>query len=545
MAMRIERRTLTVTEAVASVLSGEVVPDVYDIEADKPDGKCAREFIRFKLARKRRPRHSPLKSTGENQDSAPPATRPRDTPMLDWVHNALSKDEGVLAAASVSSKVLMLSKSVACGHPQYWLESMVDNADSFNHKKTRRSGSPNRTTFEANMLSSGVRDFMPEGNAYGLNVADMDAFLDPGMSVEIRKRPYGPDELISFADSERRFQCISKEAAMLLDAAKRGIAPCVIAMFYARRGVRSKWPEGPMHQVHEEGHERGDISALVTVSQINTFSLGDLMDAINSAPVVTKRDHLNNMLTNACGAVFSKIIDLVTPFKGSAMVKLNMTPSSIVFCPELTDSGGSWTLNGVGFMPVSKDYIDGVPKITDFNSVASIRVDERSTSTEVSFVMHCMLLVAYTRARHGAAVADVLWNFLLADEDPSGFLKASNAMQSKATNASSFLANLAASTDMREHPEMSKALSDLISDVDSLVREGVVSENGGLKQPKEKPLFNKLVSTITGLSQPDTNIFDRSTQTTHMDSQAAHIDALEAVKATRFLRLSSPQYHAM
>lgn len=328
---------------------------------------------------------------------------------------------------------------------------------------------------------------------------------------------------------------------MLLGAAKRGIAPCVMALFYARRGLRSKWPAGPMNQMHEECHESGDISALVTVSQINTFSLGNLMDAINSAPVVTKRDHLNNVLTNACGAVFSKIIELVTPINGSAIVKLNMTPSSIVFCPELTDSGGSWTLKGTGFMPVSNDYLDGVPKITDFNSVAGIMVDERSTSTEVSFVMHCMLLVAYTRARHGAAVADVLWNHLLADEDPSGFLKASKAMQSKATNASSFLANLAASTDMREHPEMSKALSELVSDVDSLVREGVVSENGGLNQPKEKPLFNKLVSTITGLSHPDTNIFDRNTQTTHMDSQAAHVDALEAVKVVRFLRLSSPQ----
>ena len=378
--MRIERRSLTLSEAVASVLSGEVVSDVYDVEHDECDDARGVSALAFKLTVKRRPRYSPLKCTGPKVEDACPQTRPSETPIVDWVHEALFRCGAVLAAAPVTRKVLMLSKSVACGHPQYWLENMADSTYAFNQKKARRPDSPNRMMFEANMLSDGVERFIPEGDAYGLSVAEMDAYLDAGVSVEIRKRPYGLDERISFAEAGRQSSCCAKEVAMLLDAAKREIAPCVVAIFYARSGLRSEWPTGPMNKVEESVDVNGDVSALVTVSQISTFNLGCLMDAINAAPVETRRDHLTKVLLEACPSVFSKVRELVTPHKGFSTVKLNMTPASVVFCPELADSGGSWTLGGTGFMPVSRDYLDGVPRLTDFNSVVTVRVGERSAS---------------------------------------------------------------------------------------------------------------------------------------------------------------------
>ena len=48
--MRIERRSLTLSEAVASVLSGEVVPNVYDIEHDESDDARGRDALTFEVA---------------------------------------------------------------------------------------------------------------------------------------------------------------------------------------------------------------------------------------------------------------------------------------------------------------------------------------------------------------------------------------------------------------------------------------------------------------------------------------------------------------
>jgi hypothetical protein len=189
-------------------------------------------------------------------------------------------------------------------------------------------------------------------------------------------------------------------------------------------------------------------------------------------------------------------------------------------------------------MPVSKDYLDGVPKMTDFNSMFSTRLEAQFASTELSFVMHCMILIGCTRALYAPPIADVLWDHLLSDGDPTGFVKSCKHIHSKPTNASSFLAHLAAQGEHRENPELSKAVSDLVSDMDGFVREGVLSEGGGFNHPQDKRFAHKLISIVTGLTRPDTTIFDRSKCTAALDSQKLHSYALEAVKIARFVRLN-------
>ena len=75
-------------------------------------------------------------------------------------------------------------------------------------------------------------------------------------------------------------------------------------------------------------------------------------------------------------------------------------------------------------MPVSDAFVDGLPKLVDFNSILTSRVRESSYSEEGSFVLECMLLVAFTRALHGPVISDVLWKHLLAQGDPSTFVAA-------------------------------------------------------------------------------------------------------------------------
>eukprot|EP00966_Prymnesium_polylepis_P334606 7389974-Prymnesium_polylepis.1 len=114
-------------------------------------------------------------------------------------------------------------------------------------------------------------------------------------------------------------------------------------------------------------------------------------------------------------------------------------------------------------------------------------------------------------------------------------------MQSRSTNASAFLAWMAANTDMHHPPELHKALGDAVSDMDKLVRSGVVSKDGNITAMQDVPMFTKIVGVVTGSSAVDTLIFQRQEDDVEDVSEAYHIRALEQVKAGRLSRVVSKQ----
>jgi hypothetical protein len=548
--LRFEKRVLSLPEAVCSVLNGEVVPQLYEIEASVagPETKWTdgARVMTYRMKRKQRPRGSPLGPGRTATTGQTPTTKPPNVVAVEWIQKHLNTDRGVMASVPVEAKTVALSRSSACGHPSYWLENFMESADLFNENKTRRSHSNNRIVFEANMLAEGVPKFLPEGDAYDLKPADMDPYLDAGVRVEIRTLPYGaPDEPVRYPDNEKRMVLCAKELAFLFQMARKGVAPCVVAAFFTHgedkvaSGV--EWGQSAMAYVSSDiqtAKPAADITSMVTVTQISTFSLGSLMQAINDAPVESRKNHLIGVLSGACSSVFSIVSEMISPEDGYSMVKLNMTPESVVFCPKLVASGESWTLHGTGFMPVSKDYLDGVPKLTDFNSVFTTRVRDASFSFETSFVMHSMLLVAFAHCTYGPHISDVLWSHLLDESDPSGFVKAARNMQSKPTNASAFLAYLAANSDMRENSDLSKAMAELVSDMDCAVRDGVVASDGSLSMHPERSMFSKLVGVVTGSALPDTCLFARDPNHDN-SSEMLHARALETVKHARLKRLAT------
>ena len=115
--------------------------------------------------------------------------------------------------------------------------------------------------------------------------------------------------------------------------------------------------------------------------------------------------------------------------------------------------------------------------------------------------------------------------------------KLMKSMQSKQTNASAFLAGLAANSDMREKPDLSKAMAELVSDMDFAVRDGVVGSDGKLSASPDRQMFGKLVSIVSGAAFPDTRLFDTEGDESE-DSEVAHVRALEAVKQARLNRLA-------
>ena len=490
--------------------------------------------LSYKLKR-RKPRPSPLRAK-PSKEKPSPLYKPKGVASSQWVNDML-QGGAVLAALSDRSPKLALSEHASCGSPGFWIDGLVVAASEFNEHKSHRSHSPNRCHFEANAFFDSLPSFLPEGDAYGLKPSEIDAVIDAGVCVEIRRRPYGSSERVGSADPSKRAALCAKELATTLDAAHAGVAPTVFAAFYAekddRKPVQWRGSMGPGVPRKPVAPER--VEALITVSQIHTFTLDSLMEAYVKAPVLSRREHLRGVLSGVCNPVFKKIKDLIAPPKELSMLKLNMTPASIVFCPRLLDEDGRWTVKGSGFMPVSRDFLDGEPLLTDFNAMLTSPVPGSAHSPEVSFVLHTLLLVAFTKARHGHEPAVVLWEHLMGDGDPSGFVHAAKCVSSKQVNASAFLANLVANSDMREDSDLSKAVADVVSDMDSLVRVGVFSGDGSFAQPPEKAVFTKLVGMVTGLTAPKTHIFEPLATKTGTDVETFY--AFEALKAGRVERL--------
>ena len=183
--LRFDKRVLSLPEAVCSVLNGEVVPQLYEIEASVagPETKWedGARVMTYRMKRKQRPRGSPLGPGRTATTGQTPTTKPPNVVAVEWIQKHLNTDRGVMASVPVEAKTVALSRSSACGHPSYWLENFMESADLFNENKTRRSHSNNRLVFEANMLAEGVPKFLPEGDAYDLKPADMDPYLDAGV----------------------------------------------------------------------------------------------------------------------------------------------------------------------------------------------------------------------------------------------------------------------------------------------------------------------------------------------------------------------------
>lgn len=538
--LHLEKRVLTLPEAVCSVLSGDVVPTVYDVgvTAAGPDTiwKPGARTVVYKLKKKKR--KSPLAPVSTPLVSIRASfTKPKSVMLTEWIESHMYNSRGVMACIPEHATVA-ISTEVACGKPDYWLTNFVGNPDIFNAAKTRRTCSKNRLVFEANMLSDGVPSFLPEGDTFGLKPAETDEFFDAGITVTLRKQPYGCNqEPVKFESETKRISLCATEMAYTMEMVERGLSPCLIASFFTHiadiEHSQMDFGSTPLAAFPStKEHFGGDVTAIVSVTQISTFSLADLMSAINKAPVKSKQSHLVGVLHGVCGQVFSSIREMTKIHQGRAMVKLNMTPDSFVFCPKLVANNDRWDLKGMGFMPTSQDYLDGIPKMTDFNAVFTTRVRGESYSSETSYVMHCMLLVAFTRAMYGAFVSSVLWKHLLSNDDPSGFVKNAKAAQSKTTNAGAFLAVLAANPEMRENPELAKALAEIVSDVDEVVRRGVVSADGMLSMPPTRSMFGKLVAIVSGSSFSDTKLFEHASESD--DSEQIHLRALDEVKAMRF-----------
>lgn len=505
--LRIDGRALSLPEALSSVLNGEVLP--------------AEESTKPALNR-----------------TLCPATRSKGLTRVAWLNEVLHEKGGVVAALpsiqGAPSTTVALDDLVAGGHAGFWVARFMKAHAMFSKEKTRCSGK--RFVYQSVLLNKDVPSFLPDGDAFGLALEATDALVEAGLSVTLSPCPY--------ADAgDKQVTSCATELALHLVAAEREIAPAVFAAFFVdAESARSYSSYTRAAQpVRSDAHvavEAKPPKAMAIVSQVHTFTLGDLMHEFRTESLPARKQHLRNVLLGACKDVFTCVKKLGQCRDGFAIVKLNMTPNSVVFCPQLEAGEEGWILSGHGYMPVGDQFVDGKPKLVDFAMPFTFSVRESSHSEDALWLLHSMLLFAFTRAEYGPAAAEVLTDYALSEGDPVGFVASARAVESRSTNVSAFLAALAANGDMREQQDVSKALSGVVSDLDRIVRSRVVGSDGLLAGDPESAPFNKLVCMLCESSHADTRIFARDTADTD-EVEVEHLRGLEQLQLEAILEIQA------
>lgn len=487
---------------VASALRHAVAPE-RGIAADSLG-----EPLRYAKRALAPPHGSPLKP---GAPSAPrPIAKPAALAYADWVSDTLLRNGGVVASVPADgarlARSVALDTRAATGNAAYWTTHLLENEALF--AESRGGAEDGATHASAVTLEDGAPAFFPEGGAYGVGRAGMDALIDAGFTVEVNEAPYSQRGGVAFERRDQREAACAKEISMRLLMAEAGVAPCVLAAFYARREDEATGARRA---------QRGEMGAMVVVSQVHTFCLGDLMHAARAGEDAKRAA---SVLRSAVPLVMKQLRALSEVRGGCGVVKADLTAESVVFCADLRPSGDDWTLGGVGHRPVSREHVDGVPKICGYRTVLSRRMRAARHDVDAATVLHALLLLGFSEAVHGAGAAAVLREHFM--QEGSEYQEAAAAAAKKRGGTAAFLAEVANNADVASLPELHDAMLEVAEQAGAAAREG------GRLPPRET-LFPRLVSFVTRTTGGGA----ASERDDAADAEAMR--ALEGVKHTRAL----------
>lgn len=327
--------------------------------------------------------------------------------LLEWLIDTLGNKRGVLAALP-GSTVMAVNPKAAAGHGWWWLWNLRRTLFS-----KRDSHSP-RALVTVYRLGGGPErgfDWFPRGVSYGLKPGLLDGFLHFGLTVSVRE----------FVPSSRepglpaQVQYAAAVAHLALEAAALGVAPAVLAATlvfdkdgYASAADRMLPSDAAVtSELSVASKESRRVVALVQVTQLHTFTLGDMLMAYDGMGpdenVVLAKSTIQSAVADLCGKI-KMLAD-------SKVLKLSVTLDTVLFCPVLEDSvgGDDWALRGFSFRARGFDPIEGLPFLSDFDPRLCKHMDDKAGYySQCAYVFMVSVLLASVRAQVPGAYAAVL-----------------------------------------------------------------------------------------------------------------------------------------
>ena len=318
-----------------------------------------------------------------------PRPMPAHAELRKWLVETLGERRGVLCAMPSTSEskgcVHALDERVDSGTGAWWLRRLQTTDFSTTESYSLRPASGGVYTTCYRLLASVDDGFawFPSGNVFGQSKpGQLDRFLHFGLSAIVTSY-----ERISGAPAwETQLQHLAIEAFLWLEVASVAIAPAVFAIF-------------ALPDANGESAPRHVVGNVVTL-QGHVFTLRDLLRAYAKM----KADENVALARGELGKAVCEVVTKLRHLANRKILKLNLTPRSIVFVPELIESAedaDEWEVCGVFFSGMR-----GRARLAEFDTRLCKRLAQHETyDADCAFVTMLLVFVATVRAELGNDVA--------------------------------------------------------------------------------------------------------------------------------------------
>lgn len=432
--------------------------------------------------------------------------------LLNLLVETLGEKRGVMAALPVSS-VMAIDPKACAGHAWWWLWALKRTLFS-----RRDSYSPRALETVYRVGGGPVRGFnwFPAGASYGLSPGVLDAYLHFGLTVTVRE----------FAPSARypalhaQVQLEAEVAYMALKSATIGVGPAVLAAtlvfdrddYWAANDRLLPSDAAVTSDMSVASKESQRVVALVTVTQLHTFRLQEMLHAFEGIGGDENMAHARATIQAAVVEICDKTKLLAT----NSILKLSMTPDTVIFCPVLEAAGDDdWDLKGFGFRARDVDVVPGKPFLWDFDPRLCKRMQEQSGyDANSAHVLMVTVLLASIRARVPGAYSVVLE----AVTTPAFATAWASALENSDSFSATFTAVFQHSRVERE-PLSRLMFSETLDDFTHLLRSGHGTLSSLVSEDGSRPIYQQLLMHLMGtrsylalnpLSEEDRD-FDRTT----------------------------------
>ena len=412
--------------------------------------------------------------------------------LRSWLVETLGDRRGVLAALP-GSQVMAINPKAAAGSAWWWIWSLKRTLFS-----RRDSYSPRALETVYRVGGGPERGFnwFPAGASYGLSPGILDGYLHFGLTVTVRE----------FAPSARepalpaQVQLGAVAAYLALEAATIGAGPAVLAATLAFD--RDDYASAAEHLLPSDAAVTSEMSvaskesqrvvALVTVTQLHTFRLQEMLRAYAGMGAEENVVLARATVQAAVVEVFEKAKLLAT----SKILKLSMTPDTVVFCPVLEAAGDAyeWELKGFGFRARDFDVVPGKPFLWDFDPRLCKRMQgQAGYDANSAHVLMVTVLLASIRARVPGAYTVVL-DAVLTPE----FRAAWAAAKEKLDPFSATFTAVFQHARVEREPLGRSMLSETLDDFGHLLRSGPSALYTMTAEGASRPIYRQLLMHLMG-----------------------------------------------
>ena len=481
------------------------------------------------------------------------AQKPKSVAFSDWISEAMGRCRGVMAAfprelwpaadpaaadpfAAATARIVMLDQGKAVGRNWWWLWALKGTEfDSERHYALDDS----TVVYRTDGLEGS--EWFPDANAYDA-AFDADYFelaSLAGFAVSVRHvpPPFSGGSAATLSD----VPALGQRVLLELEAAACGSGPAVFGCmlvhdadaFGALQG-QAKLAASAEAGVAADTSGSSRIVACVTVSQTHSYRLSDMLYAYNNVtgdPLLRPRVSVAAFDSTVYEGTLS-IARKVRYLARARILKLNVTPDTVVFCPRLVESdAGEVEATGFGFLDPDKgEAVKGTPLLWDFDPVYTKRIasSNQDYDADCAYAVMMLVLLASVRAQYGEVYRVMMHRVtgrspegadLPAGELPEDYAERIDLgealtrvrLKNRFTFFCALLRSVLPAFAKDREASLGAAYASVALDFADVVRSAVLEKlpagNGGQVFDPARPVFEQLVRYLTTSDHADTAVF--------------------------------------